>query len=371
MHTETLELLSDTPGTRRTLTVMRYGQAGSGPKAYLQAALHADEVPALVVAHVLREKLAALDAAGQILGEVILVPFANPIGLGQTVLGQQQGRFALHDGKNFNRGFADLAPRAQALVQDRLGSDEAVNQRLVREAIRQAAAELKAATPAEDLKRRLLQLAADADVVLDLHCDADAVMHVYALTPQVEAASQLNALLRSHALLLATESGDSPFDESCSATWLRLQQALPQHPLPLACFGATVELRGEADTSLALAQQDADALIDFLRLRGVVAGPAPALPEPLCQATPLSGSEPLTAPATGVVVFHRSPGERVAAGDLIAELVDPESGTTHPIHCRSAGVLYARCGSRWAPVGKRLGKIAGTTLARTGKLLSP
>ena len=149
MHTETLELLSDTPGTRRALTVLRYGRPGAGPKAYLQAALHADEVPALVVAHALREKLAALDAAGLIRGEVVLVPFANPIGLGQTVLGQQQGRFALHDGKNFNRGFADLAPRVCALVEGRLGDDEATNQALVRVAIRQAAAELRAATPAE------------------------------------------------------------------------------------------------------------------------------------------------------------------------------------------------------------------------------
>ncbi len=371
MLEESIELLSDTPGTRRALTVLRYGQAGTGPKAYLQAALHADEVPALVVAHVLREKLAALDAAGQIRGEVVLVPFANPIGMGQTVLGQQQGRFALQDGKNFNRGFADLAARVRSLVEDRLGKDEAVNRTLVRAAIRQAAAELRAATPAEDLKRRLLQLAADADVVLDLHCDADAVMHVYALTPQAGEAEQLSALLRSRALLLATESGDSPFDEACSAIWLKLRQALPQHPLPLACFAATVELRGEADTSLFLAQQDADALIDFLRLRGVVAGPAPTLPEPLCQATPLAGSEPLTAPANGVVVFHRQPGDRLAAGELVAELVDPEHGTVQAIHCRSAGVLYARCGSRWASAGKRLGKIAGTSLARTGPLLSP
>jgi hypothetical protein len=41
------------------------------------------------------------------------------------------------------------------------------------------------------------------------------------------------------------------------------------------------------------------------------------------------------------------------------------------VRCVSAGLLYARCGSRGAHAGKRLGKIAGTTLARTGALLSP
>jgi len=41
-----------------------------------------------------------------------------------------------------------------------------------------------------------------------------------------------------------------------------------------------------------------------------------------------------------------------------------------PIRSVSAGVLYARIATRWATPGKRLAKIAGTSLARTGKLLS-
>jgi predicted deacylase len=132
-----------------------------------------------------------------------------------------------------------------------------------------------------------------------------------------------------------------------------------------------VELRGECDTSHLLARQDADGLVAFLRIRGVLAGPAQPLPAPLCDPTPLAGSEPVVAPHAGVVVFHRSSGEQVAAGDTIADLVDPQTGATTPVRCVSAGLLYARCGSRWAHAGKRLGKIAGTTLARTGALLSP
>jgi hypothetical protein len=34
-------------------------------------------------------------------------------------------------------------------------------------------------------------------------------------------------------------------------------------------------------------------------------------------------------------------------------------------------VLYARIATRWATPGTRLGKIAGATPVRTGKLLSP
>jgi uncharacterized protein len=40
------------------------------------------------------------------------------------------------------------------------------------------------------------------------------------------------------------------------------------------------------------------------------------------------------------------------------------------VHCLSAGLLYARSGERWAAPGKRIAKIAGISLMRTGKLLS-
>ena len=66
-----------------------------------------------------------------------------PVTLAQTVLGQQQGRFALNDGKNFNRGFANLAPRVQALVEHQLDDNARHNTDRVRMAIRQAAAAYK------------------------------------------------------------------------------------------------------------------------------------------------------------------------------------------------------------------------------------
>jgi predicted deacylase len=370
MHTQTLELTGSTPGLRHSLRVLHFGPA-HGPKATIQAALHAEEVPALLVAQALRQRLQQLEADGQLLGRVQLLPWANPLGLAQHVLGHHHGRFDLRDGVNFNRGFAELAPAAAAQLQGWLGNDAAANAVLARRALADAAAALTADSPMQDLKRRLLQLAVDSDVVLDLHCDGEAAMHLYALSPQADWAAELGALLGARAVLLATDSGDSPFDEACSRPWLLLQQALAPHPLPLGCFSATIELRGEADTRHDWAAKDADALVEFLRRRGIVAGQPAPLPAALCTPTPLAGSEPITAPAAGVVVFHRAPGDVVAAGDRIADLVDIDSGELCALTARSAGVLYARCVTRWALPGKRLAKIAGTALARTGPLLSP
>jgi hypothetical protein len=371
MHTESIELLGSTPGLRHTLSVWHFGPDAPGlPRATIQAALHADEVPPLLVAQALRHALQQLDAEGRLLGHVILLPWANPLGLAQHHLGQHQGRFHLRDGINFNRGYADLTAAAQARVAGRLGDDAAANQRLVREALAAAAAELPATAPVQDLKRRLLQLAVASDVVLDLHCDNEAVMHLYALTPQAELAAELGALLGAQAVLLATESGDNPFDEACSSPWLRLQQALAPHPLPLGCFATTVELRGQADTRHDWAAQDAAALIEFLRRRGLVAGTPAPLPPARCAPTPLAASEPLVAPAAGVVVFHRAPGDLIAAGEHVADLVELESGERRALHARSTGVLYARIATRWALPGETLAKIAGSTLQRTGPLLS-
>ena len=371
MQTEFIELQSGTPGTRQTLQVLRFGRAGASPKVYIQSALHADEVPAILVAHQLAAKLAVLETSGAIRGEIVLVPFANPIGLAQIVLGQHHGRFDLRDGGNFNRGYTELAEKVAVQLRGTLSQDSHENTRRIRRALREAAAGLQPQNATQDLKNQLLQLAIDADIVLDLHCDTDAVMHVYGLTPQAPMVEALGAALGARAVLLATESGDSPFDEACTRPWLQLQKMFPDVPIALACFGATVELRGETDTRHTLALQDANGLCTFMAQYGALSLPAEPAPEAQCASTPLSGSEPITAPCAGVVVFHRQPGDWVTAGALIADLVDAATGRITPVHCKSAGMLYARASSRWASPGKRLAKIAGTSLARTGKLLSP
>ena len=77
MHTKTHPIATEPGVASYQLTAYHYGSAGSGNKVYIQASLHADEVPAMLVAHCLRRELDRLDAAGRIRGEVILVPAAT------------------------------------------------------------------------------------------------------------------------------------------------------------------------------------------------------------------------------------------------------------------------------------------------------
>jgi len=68
MEQITIALPSPAAGTTRSLNYLRFGQQGKGPKAYIQASLHADELPGMLVAHHLRSALAELEQQGQLLG---------------------------------------------------------------------------------------------------------------------------------------------------------------------------------------------------------------------------------------------------------------------------------------------------------------
>jgi hypothetical protein len=368
-------LVSPAPGTTRELLSLHYGPAGNGRKAAIQASLHADEVPGLLVAHHLRGRLAELEARGALRGEVVLVPFANPIGLSQRVLQAFEGRFDLASGENFNRRYADLVPHACDLLVPQLGDGAHPTVAMVREALRQTCSQLPAATELDSLRRTLLGLAIDAEVVLDLHCDSEAVLHLYTtpeLWPDVE---PLARLMGARAVLVAEGSGDEPFDEACSLVWPRIAAELGKRlgravTLPPACAAITVELRGEADVRHELAAEDAEHLIRYLAARGLVDGAPAELPPLLCEPTPLAGSIPVEASQGGVLVWLAEPGAVMRRGQPLVEIVDPMSGRVTTLASPTDGVFYARESRRFVPAGLRICKIAGREALRSGRLLS-
>ncbi len=353
------------------LTSFHFGAPGTGKKVYIQAALHADEVPGMLVAQFLRTELQALDDAGRIRGEVILVPAANPIGLAQAIHGAPFGRFDLSTGTNFNRAYKHVADDLKQSLRGLLGTSAVENVALIRAHARASVATWEPKTDAEALKKILLGMAIDADIVLDLHCDNEAVLHIYAGTPLAAAVAPLSAYMQSHAVLLALEAGEEPFDEACSRLWWDLAAHFgPGLPIPPACVSTTVELRGEMDVGYAYAERDARGLLNYLAHEGVLERESDPLPDPLCQPTPLEGVEPIAAPHAGVVVFLKDLGDKVEPGDTIADLIDPVSGRKTALRCTVAGVFFARTAHRHLLRGMAVGKVAGPVAFRAGKLLS-
>src|SRR5690606_10572982 len=242
---------------------------------------------------------------------------------------------------------------------------------LIREYLHRGLDAHPARTPLQSQRLTLQRLACDADMVLDLHCDFEAVEHLYTTPeawPQVE---PLARYLGAQASLLATDSGGQSFDECFSLVWWQLQQRFGKRfPIPLGSFSVTIELRGQADVNHTLASQDCQAILDFLTHAGVIEGQAAPLPPLAHPATPLAAVEPVTAPLGGLLVFHASPGQYLQAGQLVAEVIDPLSDRWTAVHNTQPGLLYARSVRRMATAGLVIAHVAGQQLCRSGYLLA-
>ncbi len=372
-------LLAQSLGSQKHLVSFQFGEAEARPKVYIQASLHAEELPGMLVAHHLRAFLQQAQADEQLLGQVVLVPAANPIGLAQRVDHHAQGRFEFGTSENFNRHYPDLTEAVWPEIQARMGPDAAVNVAEVRSAMAAWLEQWQPTTELESMRRRLLLLSHDADLVLDLHCDCESVMHMYCEETCWPALEPLARLLDCRAVLLAKDSGGGPFDERLSGVWWQLHDRLKAAglhvPLPQGCASTTVELRGEGEVSHSLALKDAQAIMVFLERTGVLrpaTATTPPLPPLACNATPLAGSQTLRSSRPGVLVYLAHPGQAVVEGDVVAEVIDPTAegdSSVHEVKAAVAGVLYAVIRERYVMAGGEIGKIAGARPFRTGDLL--
>ena len=371
-----IPLKATSPGTSRALVVHRYGTAGARPKAYLQASLHADELPGMLALHHLIRLLNDVDHAGGISGEIVLVPVANPIGLDQDIAGSLIGRYELGGGGNFNRGWPNFTDTVARRVSESLDDDVAANVARIRSEFLHCVDELDPANAFQSQQAALMHLAIDADIVLDLHCDSVALVHLYLSTASWPDGQDLSADIGSRATLLAIDSGGNSFDEAFSAPWHILRERFGStNPIPQACLSGTIELRGQSDVSDTLAEADAQALLRFLRRRGLVTGDPGPLPEPLCDAVPLEAVDVVRAPDAGILTYPNPLGKELKAGELVAELVDPfaddpRSART-PIATQTDGLLLSIRRDNFVRPGQTVAKVVGREPLpdRTGNLL--
>lgn len=364
-------LLQATQGTHRHVDSEHYGAMGASRKIYIQAALHADETPALLVAAHLRRQLAELENANRLNAQIVLVAVANPTGLSQYIMGAPSGRFELGSGRNYNRGFPVPYQAIADKIEHLLGQDIDANRQLIRQAWGECLLDAAPLDEFQSLQRTLMLLAHDADIVLDLHCSREAAMHVYTGEAVWATVEPLARYIGSEASLLATDSQANSFDEALYLLWVNLRERFgDQFPIPDSSVAVTVEHRGQRDVSYELAEHDATAIIDYLTHLGAVEGaprPLPALRNP---ATPLAGSEQFYAPCAGVLVHRAAVGSRIEAGQALFDIVDPHSGQATTVCSHNTGVLYMRRDVRFVKPGDPLGRVSGATPIRSGKLLS-
>jgi uncharacterized protein len=337
----------------------------------LQASLHADELPGMLVSHHLIKMLDAAAASDHILKEIVLVPYANPIGLAQGFMDQHLGRFSFETMINFNRNWFDLTAQVARTVLPRLSVDSAEhNVRVIREVLLTSLDEVSVLREEDVMKKELFRLAVVADVALDLHCDFRALMHLYTHDKCWPAMQDLSTELQSHAQLLASISGGNCFDEACSTVWELLAEQFPAFPIPMACQSATVELRGQHDVSDEMALTDARALFRFLQGRGFIAaestlgrsGDSTTPPLRLLNdATQLTAVDTMLVKVAGVVVFKVALGDCVTTGQLIGEIVNIEDvdAPRTLLYARIDGIVLAMSSRQLCRPGQSIMKVAG------------
>lgn len=325
----------DTPGAAWRFPVFRFrgGDAGA-PSVYIQAALHAGELPGTALAHFLLKALAAAEARGDIRGDITVVPHANPIGLSQSHFGEMQGRFDLGSRANFNRDFP-LVP-----LSNRAGLLDGLDGR----------------SAGDRLKRHLLHMALGAELVLDLHCDDESLQYAYLDPVFWPEAADLAEALGMDAVFLS-DGASTAFEEAVGHAF---KAEAPGAEKLAGRLAVTVELRGLADVDGETAQRDAEGLYRFLVRRGVVAGEA-AAPEGFAgPVSPLDWVEMIRAPEAGTVLFHRRPGDSVKAGDLLVTVIArpgfPDGET--PVHAPQDGLVVTRVSRRYVRRNGDLMKIA-------------
>ncbi|MBF0468771.1 MAG: succinylglutamate desuccinylase/aspartoacylase family protein [Desulfamplus sp.] len=382
-------------------------------KVYIQAGLHADEAPGYMVMHHLIDMLDTADREGKIRGEIVCVPAANPIGFDQWIHDRLLGRFDISNGINFNRKYPDIINDTARIIEGQLTDDPDKNRKTIQDAMRIAIEKINPDDEAGALKKLLFSLSFDADIVLDLHCDNQAVMHMYTATSLWPEAEDLAAWTGAEAILLADDSGGEPYDEACSKIWWKLQEIYPDYPISPSCLAATLEYRGEADVSTDMNRQDALNIFRFLEHRGYLCDQvqigepllkpeqipsldsetatsdsdtatlfaidatasckAISIPSLKTYATPLSGVEHVKSSVGGIACFFKKPGEMVHAGDKIAEIMNPyafckdsvkadqsRDSRITDIFCKTDGLLFSLIFDRMVRPGRILAKIAGT-----------
>lgn len=344
-----IQLPSMTPGTQRSISVLRFGKAGARPKVYMQAAIHANEMPGTMALHHLMPLLAEADKKGLIQGEIILVPTVNPIGQAQLVGNSHAGRYNLLSYENFNRNWIDLTDAVAERVGKKLGADAEANVRTIRKAAQDSLKALKPLNELSTLRVEVQKLSCDADFVLDLHCDIYAALHLFGAKNDV-ATGTLSSLAADLGVEATMYNDPYPkaltFSGVNSVLWARLAEQFPQANIPQACMSVTVEMRSQHDVSDALGQSDAQNLYRWLVRQGVVGGQAAPLKKLKTAPAPMSGMDVGYSTCTGFLVFHVKPGAKVKKGQAICDVIDPANpngpkGRT-TFTSQTDGVLFSR-----------------------------
>ena len=305
-------------GQALDIPIYRFVSERNGPSVYIQANVHGAEVQGNAVIYQLMKRLEQCE----ILGNITLVPLANPMGINQKSGEFTLGRFDPITGVNWNREYLahtfDVATWYQA--HQHL-SNEALIQAYRATLVESCLSKLAnpwGVTTGHRLALNLQALGHNADIVLDLHTGPKSCKHLYCPEYDIGAAQYFSI---PYTLVIPNSFGGA-MDEAIFCPWWQLsEQAKSQgRQLDVAVSAFTLELGSQERIDMEDACVDVEGILAYLSHRGVIADLV--LPAPMarfgCQ---LQHYKKFHAPKSGMVEYVAKVGEPLKAGETLVNML--------------------------------------------------
>lgn len=325
----TVSIGSHASGNSVDLVYYRVSGTKNAPSAYLQAGIHGAELQGNAVLELLLDYL----EHNPPLGDIVLVPFANPFGTDYRVGEFSQGRFDPVTGENWNRLYwnvfgrdpecLNIAEVAESLV----GKEPEALRRKFRSLLQAAfdSRQERIQSFGASLCAALQSLALEADSVLDLHCASHSPRHLY--FPAYAASSVPH--FRFPFTLEIPQDFDGALDEAIFHPWWRLATELEKHcgkfQTPFV-EAYTLELGAHEAVDFLAAKRDLASILSYLTARGTLAAGEREIrdswlrPEERSIAWGLADYRTIYAPEGGLIEWCVAPGQAVKAGDCLAKI---------------------------------------------------
>ncbi len=322
IHKTHISVAQNASGRNLNVPVYTIDSGQPGPNVYIQSSIHGAEVQGnVVIFHLIK----ALQAQ-TISGKVTLVPNCNPVGTNIKAGEYTLGRFDPVNGTNWNRGYhydeTAVTEFATTVSQDEsMASITARFKSHLLDGIQAKKQRPWGLGLAQQLNLRLQTMAAQADIVLDLHNGPVSTRHLY-VPEYLHASATLFSI--PHVIFIPNHFAGA-LDEATFCPWWTLADILSkrydrEYDFGIAAF--TLEMGSQEVIDFTDGKQDAASIMAYLRTQGV-------LPE--CKLQPsnmrrvgvyLNDYKTLFTDFGGMVEYVAQPGEYIQAGQPLARVLN-------------------------------------------------
>ncbi|HJL80473.1 MAG: hypothetical protein CMD96_01050 [Gammaproteobacteria bacterium] len=292
-----------------------------GPSCYIQASMHGAEHQGNALIYHILDYAESHD----IQGSLRIIPQANPLAINTKTGNYTQGRFNPNTGHNWNRlysNYTDNHPSLRTFAKNNINaSDESIKnsyKKLLLELLEKEK-ELKSSYGKNQNKHHnliLQSLAANFDIVLDLHTAGKAARYLYAAEYLSSRCEELNFV---HNIIIKNIFNGA-MDEAAFMPWVNLKTEFKKldkdYEIPFESY--TLELGSEEMISLEEGKKDSHKVLEYLYKKGIIR--ESGFQEPLkkqykCQTEDFKS---YYAPNGGLYEYYAKPGEFIKKGESLA-----------------------------------------------------